>query len=195
MHALSPTRPPRVSKALSRRIDRLSRAAHRFHRFAHHPLCDRYAAEVFHVSRRGRLCKGCTLTLGGALLGAALAPVFRLGALPALAVVALGVALAVVSLLRPVSKWLGRFVPALAAPFVATRGLAAGDTSGVAFALVVLALATVLFLLYRRRGPNRSPCSSCPERDRSPCSGYLPIVRRERALLRITRPLLAPDRL
>ena len=33
-------------KALRRKIDRLSRAAHRFHRFAHHPLCERYAGEV-----------------------------------------------------------------------------------------------------------------------------------------------------
>ena len=36
----------RIPPQLARRLDRLSVAAHRFHRWAHHPLCTEYEGEV-----------------------------------------------------------------------------------------------------------------------------------------------------
>src|SRR5947207_14201496 len=59
----------RVPPALARRIDRLATRAHRFHRFAHHPLCDEYAGEVIRVGRHMRLCRGCTFAIAGGLAG------------------------------------------------------------------------------------------------------------------------------
>jgi hypothetical protein len=61
---------PHVPLPLARRIDRLARRAHAFHRFAHHPLCEPYRGEVLRVGRRGRLCKGCTFLAAGLLAGA-----------------------------------------------------------------------------------------------------------------------------
>ena len=62
----------RLPPALARRVDRLARRAHAFHRFAHHPLCGRYAAEVIRIGRRTRICLGCSLTALGAVAGVAL---------------------------------------------------------------------------------------------------------------------------
>ncbi len=36
----------RIPPAVARRVDRLALRAHAFHRWAHHPLCAWYAAEV-----------------------------------------------------------------------------------------------------------------------------------------------------
>jgi hypothetical protein len=47
-----------------------------------------------------------------------------------------------------------------------------------------LAMVTSFVLLYRRRGVERSRCETCHERQRSPCSGFVLIVRRERAFQR-----------
>ncbi|HEX7489197.1 MAG TPA: hypothetical protein VF341_09850 [Anaeromyxobacteraceae bacterium] len=58
--------------ALARRIDRLARRAHRFHRFAHHPLCAAYDGETFQVGRRGRVCRGCAAVALGGVLGVGL---------------------------------------------------------------------------------------------------------------------------
>ncbi|MFL5271282.1 MAG: hypothetical protein ACJ79E_04370, partial [Anaeromyxobacteraceae bacterium] len=60
-----------ISPALARRLDRLARQAHRFHRFAHHPLCDAYAGEVLRVPRRTVVCRGCALAAAGVVAGAA----------------------------------------------------------------------------------------------------------------------------
>jgi len=59
----------RLPPALARRIDRLARRAHAFHRWAHHPLCTYYAAEVVRVGHRTRVCLGCSLTAVGAIAG------------------------------------------------------------------------------------------------------------------------------
>ena len=62
---------PRLAGALRRRIDRLSSSAHRFHRFAHHPLCAEYASELIPLGRRVRICRGCTFALLGLATGLA----------------------------------------------------------------------------------------------------------------------------
>ncbi len=59
----------RISPSLARRLDRLSRRAHRFHQFAHHPLCASYAGEVLAVGRRARVCRGCALAMAGGAAG------------------------------------------------------------------------------------------------------------------------------
>jgi hypothetical protein len=45
---------------------------------------------------------------------------------------------------------------------------------------------TAALVLYRLRGPDRTPCLACPERDSPvPCRGYAAIVRRERTFQRL----------
>lgn len=180
--------PHRLHPATARAVDRLARRAHAFHRFAHHPLCERYAGELLTLGRRGRVCRGCAAVLAGLPLGGALVWLFR----PSLGVLvgALGVAalLGALSLRVRLPKTLGRFVPAC--------GIGAGAVS--AFTqprgflwLAVLAAVAAGFALYRKRQPNRAPCSSCPERLAStPCSGIRPIVRRERAFRRVAQRLI-----
>ena len=62
----------RIPPELARRVDRLARRAHAFHRWAHHPLCSWYAGDVIRLGRRVRVCLGCTLTGAGAITGIAL---------------------------------------------------------------------------------------------------------------------------
>src|SRR5262245_26349082 len=59
----------RIPTAVRKQLDRLSRRAHRFHRYAHHPLCGRYRHELIALGRKNRICRGCTLALAGASLG------------------------------------------------------------------------------------------------------------------------------
>src|SRR5579859_1379561 len=66
----SASKPPPIPVSLARRIDRLAWFAHAFHRFAHHPLCDRYQEELIPLGRRTRVCRGCSLALLGVLVGA-----------------------------------------------------------------------------------------------------------------------------
>jgi hypothetical protein len=59
---------------MSRMADRLALAGLRWRfgwsfRFAHHPLCDRFAAQVWRFGCL-RICAGCTCLLGGAVLAA-----------------------------------------------------------------------------------------------------------------------------
>ena len=165
----------RVPRALARRIDRLAVRAHRFHRHAHHPLCGRYVGEVIRVGKL-RLCRGCSYALAGGVVGGALGL-----AISAFGVIALAVAttLIAVSLRFRPPKLVTRFVPAAAAAFAFAAG---------AWPVRVAALAIVLGLhaLYRRRGPDRRPCTTCPERAYQPCSGLHPIVMRERAFQRVS---------
>ena len=188
---------PRTPARLSVRIDRLSRAAHRFHRFAHHPLCDEYAGEVVALGRRARICRGCVLVAAGGLVGLLFSIVFV--APPAPLIISTGLALSavVVALARPSSrrkrmpKLLSRFLPALTIAYALGCGVQLG-TIGAALvgAGAIALLGTVA--LYRRRGPDRSPCSTCPERNLSrPCRGIAPIVRRERAFRRLAGQWLA----
>ncbi|HVZ35160.1 MAG TPA: hypothetical protein VG963_22190, partial [Polyangiaceae bacterium] len=58
-----------ISPALARRIDRLAVRAHRFHRWAHHPLCASYAGETLRLGRKTIVCRGCALVAGGLIVG------------------------------------------------------------------------------------------------------------------------------
>src|SRR5262249_52892865 len=185
----------RVPRAVARRLDALSRAAHRFHRFAHHPLCDEYAGEVVRIGRRARVCRGCLFAWGGALAGAlvsfaARAP-FALGA--AFLVVA-SIQIVVTTLLRRSrrSKVVTRFAPAIAFGSAIGAALRAGGAAGFALASLTISVVGTLAVLYRRRGADRTPCATCPERLGSvPCRGYVEIVHRERAFRRLAARVLA----
>jgi hypothetical protein len=185
---------PRVSRPLARRIDRLARGAHAFHRWAHHPLCGRYASEVFRFGRRTRVCRGCSLALLGCLLGGLAGSLFGT---PWAALVSFTWSLGLVA-------WSMRRAPLDRASKIATRLLPA---CGLAFALfsvvharswasLCVAAASCAFTLafvgfYKQRGPNRAPCVSCPERSGArACSGLRPIVRREKAVMRKTAAMI-----
>lgn len=177
---------PGLDPALARKIDRLARRAHAFHRFAHHPLCGAYRGEVV-VLGRLRLCKGCLLAgLGVASgLGAGLAaPALSLGAAAGLVLLDAAWAWALARL-RP-GKALSRFLPGLLLGFAFAAALRTGRAWGVGLAALV-ALVPILYIrAYRRRGPFRQPCETCPERSLgTACSGYAAQVRRERAFSRL----------
>src|SRR6478735_5996516 len=91
-----------------RAIDRLARHAHAFHRFAHHPLCQRYAGELIPLGRRSRLCRGCA----SAALGLAVGLLAALAWQPAFSVLlgasAAGLGLLSSGLALRLPKWLGR---------------------------------------------------------------------------------------
>jgi len=205
----------RIPARLARRIDRLARHAHRFHRFAHHPLCRAYAGELVPLGRRARVCRGCSLAAAGLLLGivaGACSPVAPAGA-SAMWVGASWAALAGAltwgrarhrqpdvrlrqspepSGFRRPDKLVTRLVPALLAGAGVGQGLSAAISEALLAGAAALAGALVFAKIYRRRGPDRSPCSSCPERlVPAPCSGLLPIVRRERAFRRLSGRWLA----
>jgi hypothetical protein len=182
---------PRIPADLARRIDRLAVRAHLFHRWAHHPLCERYRGEVVRIGRRGRVCRGCAMTAAGVLSGGALG--FALAPPPGFAfAMAAVLALALLpSLLRRrtphgsrTPKLIARLLPTFAWLF--SLGAAARGLSW-QYALGTVALIGGSALLYRRRGPDRSPCATCPERDHQPCSGFAPVVLRERAFQRLSR--------
>lgn len=173
------------SKGLTKRIEALQRRAHAFHRYAHHPLCDRYGSELVVIGRRARVCRGCTLALGGAALGLAVGAVVPASAwLGASAIASYALAAGATLARVRVSKLVTRAAPAL--------GLVAWLTSSrsSAVALVVALLAASAWLAYRRMGPNRSPCATCPERALpQTCSGYRSMLRAERAFQRAARRL------
>lgn len=181
---------PRLTPGQARRIDRLSRRAHRFHRFAHHPLCDRYAGEVVRVGRRVRLCRGCALAVAGGLAGGATGLVLGASSGAALAALAAATLLLVptVASRRRLPKLVTRLAPAALFALAIT-------TSVLAWQPLISALAIALIgglrVLYGRRGGDRTPCQTCPERTLSPCSGFAPIVRREQAFQRVVRRMLA----
>lgn len=179
----------RLEPALARRIDRLARRAHAFHRFAHHPLCGPYGGEIVRVGRRARVCRGCALAGVGAAVGLALGAVMppmegRL--LVALAFTSLG-ALGWATLpVRSGGKVLSRLLPlTLAGLTLAGGGRAANLWGAMAVLSTCLALALAT-LRYRRRGANRLACDSCPVRAQRPaCPGALRILRREQAFQRL----------
>ncbi len=187
----------RLSPALASRLDRLARHAHRFHRFAHHPLCGAYAGEVVRVGRRTRLCRGCALAALGAVAGGAaglLAP--ALSSSPLLAGPLLLAGWGAVALApragRPLSKWTTRAGPTALAAFLLVAGLRAATGDGPArwagFAAAAAAAAMVALGLarYRRRGPDRTACARCPQAPPGPrCEGFREAARRERAFSRL----------
>ena len=173
---------PRIPDEIARRVDRLAWAAHAFHRYAHHPLCERYAGEVLRAGRRARICRGCALAVGGGTLGLVAGLARPLGSPGAWAAVAVAIALLAASAVWRLPKSAGRGLPAL------VLGLGAVSTAGTA--LAAAGVIGAAWFAYRRRGPNRAPCLACPERGERVCSGFAPIVRRERAFRRRAAALL-----
>src|ERR1700760_868287 len=92
----------------ARLVDRLARRAHAFHRFAHHPLCDRYASELIPLGRRARLCRGCACAAIGALLGTGSALALQPPARALFACAALAVVTFVASLALRLPKSIAR---------------------------------------------------------------------------------------
>jgi hypothetical protein len=180
------TRFPLARKPLARKIDHLSRGAHAFHRFAHHPLCGEYASEVFRIGRRVRVCRGCTLAAIGALAGtlAGIGVALATDASWIVSAAAVCVALLLASApLRPAGKIATRLLPAGLLAFTIASGTW----------LALLGIPALIFCVvaYRRRGPERA---LCPERSRPvPCRGFAAIVRRERAFERVTGSWLYPS--
>ncbi|HUJ63684.1 MAG TPA: hypothetical protein VLX92_34530 [Kofleriaceae bacterium] len=185
----------KLSRRLARRIDRLSRRAHRFHRFAHHPLCDRYAGEVVRVGRRVRLCRGCTFAVAGGGVGGVVG--LALGASSAAATIALasGTAVLLATLWSRVriAKTVTRMLPAACFALAITCGVLAWSAAGLALAAGAVAMVIGLRVLYGRRGADRTPCTTCPERELAPCSGMAAIVSRERAFQRVVAGWIAED--
>jgi hypothetical protein len=178
---------PAIPRSLAWRIDQLSRRAHGFHRFAHHPLCEPYHDEVVRVGRRLRLCKGCSLFAAGLVVGMVVGVLLR--PTPGWGVLALALAMGagVLSLRRRVPKLAGRFLPGV--------GLGLGLLAGWLAAAGSLIVLACMGLLYRRRGVARERCATCSEQSASPCSGFTRIVQRERAFQRVAnRWLREPPR-
>lgn len=191
----------RIPQPLAGRVDRLARRAHAFHRWSHHPLCERYRTEVVRLGRRTRICLGCSLTALGAVAG--LAAGALLPAAPGAAIVAAGAALLLLApaLVRPHPrtapapsagaawrrrKLLTRLLPTAVAGLAVAQALAApAPARAVGAALAALAVFWVT-LRYRRRGPDRAVCLGCPEGPPSArCPGFAPMARRERAFSRL----------
>ncbi len=85
-------------------------------------------------------------------------------------------------------KWLGRASAGACLGFACLGGLLLAHGAPLMLALGILVASAAVVLLYRKRGPNRGPCTQCPERLLSiPCSGLRPIVRRERAFRRLAQ--------
>jgi hypothetical protein len=200
-----------IEPTVARRIDRLARRAHAFHRFAHHPLCDRYSGELIALGTRRRVCRGCTCALAGAVAGAALGAVLEFPLPAALAFAVLATSVPVIAQRfesdpngnaarrqARLGKLWTRGVPLAALALAFTAGLRAQNTVGVVIALSIALVLFVLLRAYRRAGPDRSPCARCPERTWTvPCSGFRDIVRAERAFVRRSRQLMTypPNRL
>jgi len=186
---------PIVGRRLARRLDALSRRAHRFHRFAHHPLCDEYANEVVRVGARARICRGCLFTLLGVITGWAASLVSPLSIVLSAGLLFVATTWVTMTGARIVagrrSKLTTRFAPAGAAGFAIGTGLRTGGVESVLLISLTILVGVALSRLYRRRGPDRSPCARCPERALlTPCRGFVEIVNRERAFQRLGRRML-----
>jgi hypothetical protein len=191
-----------LPRTTARFIDRLSRRAHRFHRFAHHPLCDRYAGERVQIGHV-RLCRGCTFAIiggiGGGFVGLAI------GASSGAAAIAIAIATTLLFATlwstepraraasgspRRVGKTWTRLVPAALYAIAFTCGVFAASPLGFALAAAAVAIVGLVRVLYGRRGADRTPCTTCPELGLSPCSGFARIVSRERAFQRVATRML-----
>lgn len=183
---------PRTPPALRRRLDRLARRAHAFHRFAHHPLCVEYAGERIQFGRV-QLCRGCALLGLGLLAGLAVGLAMPSHLIPAGSALAVGCGIGLLSFRLRLAKPLGRALPGVLLAFTATQGVKLGGL-GWALALLSAGVFSAAVVLYRRRGPHRGPCETCPDRDKRPaCRGFASILCRERALQRLAGRLIAKD--
>ena len=177
-----------LPKPTARVIDNLARRAHAFHRFAHHPLCDRYASELIPLGRRARVCRGCACAALGTLAGALVALVTQPSSSTLFVGGALGLAVLLSSLAARLPKALGRGLGTALASFAGVGGLLSRERTPHVLAAGLLVFAGIFLWLYRRRGPNRSPCQTCPERPLArTCSGLRPIMQRERAFRRLAQ--------
>ena len=169
-------------------VDRLARRAHAFHRFAHHPLCGRYAGELIPLGRKTRICRGCSYAALGLLGGASSALLLHPSLIALACSAGLGASLLLTSLTKRLPKSLGRGLACAAAGFAGFGGLFAEHALARAFSVGLIALGGLFLWRYRQRQPNRSPCETCPERlAPTVCSGLRPIVRRERAFRRLAQ--------
>jgi hypothetical protein len=134
---------------------------------------------------RTRLCRGCLLATGGAIVGTAVGLL-----VPALGAWSLGLAfVSTIGALAParLGKLWTRLLPAVALAAAFGAGLRGPLALGLALSGVSAGCGLGLLWAYGRRGPNREPCESCPEyRLAVPCSGVQPILRREAAFRRLT---------
>lgn len=179
---------PGIAPALARRLDRLAFRAHAFHRWAHHPLCREYGGEVFRIGPKLRLCRGCALAAAGAvsgLLAGLAAPTLPAGALAGLGVAGLlaaGLALG----RRRRSKLITRALPAALPPFLLLQALRSRSAPAWTLAGLAWGAVALVILAYRRRGPDRDPCRTCPEATGpGVCRGFREIRARERAFARL----------
>ena len=136
-----------------------------------------------------RLCRGCSYGLAGGFLGGVAALVVPSFAGAVIAAACSAMLLLASAKLRP-SKIVSRFVPAGLFGYAIGTGVLALTVLGFAIAALAIALAGGLRLAYAKRGPDRTPCVTCPERALQPCSGFAPIVSRERAFQRVARKYL-----
>ena len=181
---------PRTPPALRRRLDRLAKRAHAFHRFAHHPLCVEYAPERIRFGRV-QLCRGCTLFVAGMALGLFLGLAFHARLAIAGAALATATLAGICAFALRLPKSAGRALPGIGLASALVQGLRLGPP-GWMLSFVSVALFLTAFFFYRRRGPHRVPCETCPERDRRPaCRGFAPILKRERAVQRLAGRLIA----
>lgn len=184
---------PRTPPALRRKLDRLARRAHAFHRFAHHPLCGEYAPERLQLGRV-HVCRGCALLGGGIALGLAAGALAPAGFGASAAALAAALASGLAAFAARLPKILGRALPGAGLGFAFAEGLRLG-LPGWGVSAGAVSLFGAAFLAYRRRGPHRVPCETCPDRDRRPaCRGFAPILHRERALQRLAGRLIAQER-
>ncbi len=150
------------------------------------------------MGRRGRVCLGCLMAGSGLALGAAAGLAVALPLTVPVAAGGIGAGLAGASLLVPrrtrrrrAAKLLTRALPGAALALATAAGIRLCVTghlaAGLALALAGAAVIAAVVLAYRRRPPDRSPCATCPEAALpGPCSGMVPLVRRERAIQRVT---------
>ncbi len=126
------------------------------------------------------------LALG--LMAGALLPAHR-----AIAGAALGgsVASGLAAFTLRLPKSLGRALPGATLGFAFIQGLRLGPVGWILSGSAALVFAAA-FVAYRKRGPHRGPCDTCPDRDQRPaCRGFAPILKRERALQRLAGRLIA----
>lgn len=182
-------RPPRhrIDLATQKKLARLSRRAHRFHQFAHHPLCGNYAGEVIRIGRN-RFCRGCSYALIGGATGGITG--LLLGPSTTIPIITTAIAAAIIVATLWTRRRVSKLVTRLAPAFLFTVAMTCGALANILAALVAAMVVGGLRLLYGKRGPDRTPCTTCPERELQPCSGFAPIVSRERAFQRSIRKLL-----
>ena len=161
----------------------MSRRAHAFHRFAHHPLCERYANELVPLGRRTRLCRGLLLGTGLAV-GLVVGLATRAGTLPWAMEGAALVVFLVAAVPARLPKSLTRFLPGLALGAVVAHG-----PWGWSLAALGLFAASWLFYPASRSEPDSLQRVRRHSRCARAFDGFLP--GRERAIPRWARSVLS----